>query len=345
MNASTDRANRFAVTRIPRPVIQAPMAGGPSTPRLAAAVSAGGGLGFLAAGYKTAGALRAEIDAVRELTDAPFGVNLFVPQPSTARPEDLQRYARSLTADAERLKVDLGEPRHDDDDWDNKIGVLLELAPAVVSFTFDVPEDGIIRALQDRGVAVAVTVTSMREAELAAAAGADSLSVQGPEAGGHRGTFDATAPGNPVPLHGLLEELSGIGIPLIAAGGIATRADVLEALGRGAVAVQAGTAFLRANEAGTRAAHREALASPAFTATAVTKAFSGRYARGLSNDFMRRHDPAAPFGYPEIHHLTSPLRAAAAAANDPHRLNLWAGTGFDRCTAGPALSILARLSG
>nr|WP_294566002.1 nitronate monooxygenase [uncultured Arthrobacter sp.] len=332
------------MTRIPRPVIQAPMAGGPSTPRLAAAVSGAGGLGFLAAGYKTAGALRAEIAAVREATDAPFGVNLFVPQPSAARPDQLAEYAQALAPEAEHLGVDPGEPRYDDDDWENKIGVLLELAPAVASFTFDVPEPGIIEALRDRGVAVTVTVTSRPEAEKAAAAGADSLSVQGPEAGGHRGTFDATAPGDPTPLYALLEDLAGLGIPLIAAGGIATRADVQEALFRGAVAVQAGTAFLRAEEAGTRAAHRAALASPAFQATAVTRAFSGRYARGLSNDFMKRYDPVAPFGYPEIHHLTSPLRAAAAAANDPHRINLWAGTGFNRCVAGSAASIVDRLS-
>jgi nitronate monooxygenase len=287
--------------------------------------------------------MRAEITATRALTDAPFGVNLFVPQPSVIRLETVRHYARALAPEAERLKVALGDPTHDDDDWESKLDVLLDLAPAVVSFTFDVPGPGVISALQDRGMAVSVTVTSLAEAKLAVAAGADSLAVQGPEAGGHRGTFNATGPVQSTPLLGLLDELSGIGIPLVAAGGIVTRADAQAAISRGAVAVQAGTAFLRADEAGTRAAHRSALASGRFTSTAVTKAFSGRYARGLHNDFMKRYDPVAPFGYPEIHHLTSPLRAAAAAANDPHRINLWAGTGFARSVSGPAASILAAL--
>lgn len=344
MNTSTRKQPRFDIAALPLPVIQAPMAGGPSTPQLAAAVSSAGGLGFLAAGYKTASSVAAEINAARKLTEAPFGVNVFVPQPSAIRPDVLQQYALSLAADASRLQVTLGDPRHDDDDWQNKLDVLYELAPAVVSFTFDVPEAGVVTALQERGVSVTVTVTSRAEAKLAIAAGADVLCVQGPEAGGHRGTFDATGPAGITPLHVLLNDLSDLEIPLIAAGGIVTGADTQAAMSQGAVAVQAGTAFLRADEAGTGAVHRAALSSDDFPATAVTKAFSGRYARGLYNDFMRQHDVEAPFGYPEIHHLTRPLRAAAAGAGDPHRINLWAGTGFDRSIVGSARSILARLT-
>lgn len=344
MTTPTRKQPRFDITALPLPVIQAPMAGGPSTPQLAAAVSSAGGLGFLAAGYKTASSMRTEINAVRELSNEPFGVNLFVPQPSAIRPDVLRHYALSLAPEASRLDVALGDPRHDDDDWQNKLDVLLELPPAVVSFTFDVPEAGVITALQERGVTVTVTVTSRAEAKLAVAAGADVLCVQGPEAGGHRGTFDATAPAGTTPLHLLLDELSDLKIPIIAAGGIVTGADTQAAMSRGAVAVQAGTAFLGADEAGTGAVQRAALSSGEFTTTAVTKAFSGRYARGLYNDFMRQHDHDAPFGYPEIHHLTRPLRAAAAAAGDPHRVNLWAGTGFSRVIAGSAGSILARLT-
>ena len=129
MNTSTGNQSRFDITALPLPVVQAPMAGGPSTPQLAAAVSSAGGLGFLAAGYKTASSMAAEINAARELTDAPFGVNLFVPQPPTIRPDALQHYALSLAADASRLQVTLGDPRHDDDDWQNKLDVLYELPP------------------------------------------------------------------------------------------------------------------------------------------------------------------------------------------------------------------------
>lgn len=334
---------RFTIASLAVPVIQAPMAGGPSTPRLAAAVSSAGGLGFLAAGYKSAGALLAEIEATRELTGAPFGVNVFVPQQSVANPYEVERYARSLAPDAARFGVALGDPRHDDDDWDAKVDVLLKEAPAVVSFTFDLPDPAVVAALQQRGVYVLATVTSMPEAERALDAGVDALCVQGPEAGGHRGTFDAAGPAPDVPLHEILAELSGLGAPLVAAGGIVTTEDSRAALSRGATAVQAGTAFLRADEAGTKATHRTALTSEQFTTTAVTRAFSGRNARGLHNGFMRRHDGEAPCGYPEIHHLTTPLRAAAAAAGEADWLNLWAGTGFRRTTAGPAAAILATL--
>lgn len=319
------------------------MAGGPSTPELAAAVSTAGGLGFLAAGYKTAAAVKAEIGTTRQLTDGPFGVNVFVPQPSMISPQALDRYALSLAPEAERLGAALGDPRHDDDDWDAKLDVLLEEAPAVVSFTFDLPDPAVVAALQERGVCVIGTVTSRPEALGAVDAGIDALCVQGPEAGGHRGTFDTARRPEDESLHGLLEELADLQVPLIAAGGIATGDDARAALARGAVAVQAGTAFLRADEAGTKATHRTALASGRFTTTSVTRSFSGRNARGLYNEFMRRHDGEAPYGYPEIHHLTAPLRAAAAAAGDPDSMSLWAGTGFRHTVEGPAARILAVL--
>ncbi|MDT0170890.1 nitronate monooxygenase [Pseudarthrobacter sp. BRE9] len=339
------RANRFDLGSLALPVIQAPMAGGPSTPQLAAAVSAAGGLGFLAAGYKTAAAMRSEIETLRSLTGRPFGVNLFVPQPSVISPGSLQQYAASLAPDADRFGVSLGEPRHDDDDWDKKLEILLELAPAVVSFTFDVPGSGMVQALQERGVHVVATVTDRDEALQALAAGADALCVQGPEAGGHRGTFKAAAPPPVVPLHGILEELADLEVPLIAAGGIGTPEDTRAALAVGAAAVQAGTAFLLSDEAGTKAAHRAALSSSdRFPTTAVTRAFSGRNARGLYNEFMRRHDAEAPYGYPEIHHLTTPLRAAAAAAGEPDWLNLWAGINYRHAAEGPAASILKSLA-
>ena len=339
------KPGRFNLGSLAVPIIQAPMAGGPSTPQLAAAATASGGLGFLAAGYKTAAAMRSEIETVRSLTSRAFGVNLFVPQPSVISPASLQKYAASLAPDAERFGVSLGEPRHDHDDWDKKLEVLLELAPAVVSFTFDVPATGVVQALQKQGVYVVATVTDRGEALQALEAGADALCVQGPEAGGHRGTFKADVPPPEVPLHGILEELSDLEVPLIAAGGIATPDDTRAALAVGAAAVQAGTAFLRADEAGTKAAHRAALSSSErFTTTAVTRAVSGRNARGLYNEFMRRHDPDAPYGYPEIHHLTTPLRAAAAAAGEPDWLNLWAGINYRHAVDGPAAAILKSLA-
>jgi NAD(P)H-dependent flavin oxidoreductase YrpB (nitropropane dioxygenase family) len=105
-----------------------------------------------------------------------------------------------------------------------------------------------------------------------------------------------------------------------------------------------GTALLRTDEAGTTATHRAALADPAARETVVTRVFTGRFARSLRNDFIDRYDSIAPAGYPAIHHLTSPLRKAAAAAGDPERLHLWAGTGYRQSTDGPAAAVLTRLA-
>ncbi|WP_350348260.1 nitronate monooxygenase [Agromyces sp. G08B096] len=336
--------DRFDLGTLRVPVIQAPMAGGPSTPALAAAVSESGGLGFLAAGYLTAERVEADIAATRHLTLRPFGVNLFVPQPSVADPAQLAAYREALTADAARYGVEPGHPRPDDDGWDAKLDVLLRTRPALASFTFGSPDAATVSALQDAGIAVAVTVTTPKEASEADAAGADLLVVQGPEAGGHRGTFDPAAPPATEPLDELLAMIRTVSErPIVAAGGVASAADVGRVLAAGAVAAQAGTAFLRADEAGTRGPHRDALASGRFTRTEVTTAFSGRPARGLVNAFLAEHRDA-PLGYPEVNQLTAPIRAAAAAAGDADRLNLWAGIGFARAAAAPAAQIVEALA-
>ena len=327
------------------PVIVAPMAGGPSTAGLVIAASAAGALGFLAAGYKTATALRAEMDAVRTAAGIPFGVNVFVPGAPAADRAAVTRYLAELEPDAAALGVRPGAPDWADDDWDGKLTALIADPPAVVSFTFGCPEPGVIAALRAAGSQVWVTVTAPEEAALAAARGADGLCVQGPEAGAHRGTFAASAAPPAVPLHRLLRDVVAVtGLPLIAAGGIMSPSDVSAALAGGAVAVQCGTAFLRCPESGASPLHKAALADPAFTATAVTRAFTGRPARGLVNRFMLDH-PDAPVAYPEVHFATRPLRAAAAAAGDTGRMNLWAGEGFRAATTRPAAEIVELLAG
>src|SRR4051812_45982850 len=164
------------------PVVQAPLAGGPSTPALAAAVSDAGGLGFVASGYKTAGAMREDIAATRAATDRPFGVNVFAPPAATADPEVVARYAARLEPEAQRAGVPLGEPRSDDDDFAAKLDALQRDPVAVVSFTFGCPAPEVIRALGQAGTSVWVTVTNATEAREAADAGADALVVQGVEA-------------------------------------------------------------------------------------------------------------------------------------------------------------------
>ena len=325
------------------PVVVAPMAGGPSTAGLVIAASAAGALGFLAAGYKTAAAMRAEMDAVEAGSAAPYGVNVFVPGAPTD-PAALEDYLAQLEPDAAALGVAPGRPEWSDDDWDAKLAALLAHPPAVASFTFGCPEAGVIAALRAAGSAVWVTVTTPDEAALAASRGADGLCVQGPEAGAHRGTFSAGAGPAEVPLRRLLADVAAVAsLPLVAAGAIMSRQDVTSALAVGAVAVQCGTAFLRCLESGAHPLHKAALADPRFPGTAVTRAFTCRPARGLVNRFMLDH-PDAPPGYPEVHFATRPLRAAAAAAGDTSRMNLWAGEGYRAATTRSAAEIVAMLA-
>nr|WP_234817694.1 nitronate monooxygenase [Mycolicibacterium sphagni] len=321
------------------------MAGGPSTPALAAAVSNAGGLGFLPAGYLSAEKFADTIAEARSLTTAAIGVNLFVPQPSAATAEGLQRYRELLAPLAEHYGAEVARPRPDDDGWEAKLDVLADTAPEVASFTFGCPSAEVLGRLRDRGVLTVVTVTNPDEAAVAVAAGADALAVQGPEAGGHRGTFDPVALPGDEPLDTLLAAVvAAHDLPVIAAGGLSTAADVRRVLDRGAVAAQAGTAFLLSDEAGTNTPYRAALTDGHFTETVVTRAFSGRYARGLANGFTARYDEVAPLGYPEVNQMTGPMRRAAVAAGDPNGTNLWAGTSWRHISGGRAGDIVAALA-
>lgn len=328
------------------PIIGAPMAGGPGTPALAAAVSDAGGLGFLAAGYLSAQRFADDIAATRSLTSGPIGVNLFVPQPSAATASALDEYRDRLTPLARRFGVELGLPTLDDDDWDEKLDVVVSAAPELASFTFGCPPADVLARLRSAGVASAVTVTTRAEAGIALAAGAEVLVVQGPGAGGHRGTFSPTRRPDKTSLDELLAEIVGeCETPVVAAGGLSDPAAVQKVLTRGAAAAQVGTALLLCDEAGTKSVHRAALMDDQFTETVVTRAFSGRYARGLANEFTRRFDAVAPFGYPDVNQLTGPLRAAAVAVGDPQSTNLWAGTQWRTIAGGRARDIVATLAG
>ncbi|MFE6862896.1 nitronate monooxygenase [Nocardia sp. NPDC057668] len=321
------------------PIVLAPMAGGPSTPELAAAVSAAGGLGFLAAGYLSATDLADRVRQTRKVTAAPFGVNLFFPsEPSP--PERFAAYVTELSRD-----FPIGDARYDSDDWTAKLDVLIADPVPVVSTTFGCPSVADIERLHAVGTEVWVTVTSVPEALHARTVGADAVIAQGAEAGGHRGSFDDRPEDDSEDALGLLALIQllvpEMDRPIIAAGGIATGAGMAAALTAGARAVQIGTAFLRCPEAGTAPLVRTAITSQ--TPTMLTRAFTGRRARGLRNQFMLDH-PNAPAAYPEIHYATGPLRAAARAAGDAEQVNLWAGQAHSLAPELPAGELVRQLS-
>jgi nitronate monooxygenase len=335
--------DRFTLADLTIRVLSAPMAGGPSTPALAAAVTNGGGLGFLAGGMSSAADLADAVVAARKLTSGALGVNVFVPQGSTASADQLSAFRKTLAREAKYYGAAPGQPSvsHDDHGWDAKLEVLRELRPEVVSFTFGSPSAEVCRLLHEAGISTVATVTSVREAVIALNCGVDALVAQGPDAGGHRATFDplAAPPGDS--LDDLVTALLAcFDCPVVAAGGLSTPDDVGRLRDAGATAVQLGTAFLLADEAGTNAAQRAAVHDPAFTHTAVTRAFTGRYARALCNRFIERYDAQAIFGFPQVAMITAPLQAAALKMGDPHGLAMWAGTGFRNAKAGPAADIL-----
>jgi len=312
------------LSRLEVPVVLAPMAGGPSTPALAAAVNRGGGLGFLAAGYLNPERVGANIAATRALTDGPFGVNVFVGGGRPAEPGLVDAYAHRLSDDAARAGIALGEPRFDDDAFTDKLAVLSESPVAVVSFTFGLPPATAVDAVRATGAELWLTVTSPEEALAAARLGPDALIVQGIEAGGHRGVFVDDERQSELTLLAALQLVrAAVDVPLIAAGAITTGAALGAVLVAGAAAGQIGTAYLRSDEAGTSPAQRDATATD--RSTVLTRAFSGRLARGIVNRWHEQHGGDAPRAYPEVHHLTSPLRAHGRAVGDPDLINLWAG--------------------
>jgi nitronate monooxygenase len=330
----------FALGALEHPIVQAPMGGGPSTPALAAAVSEAGGLGFLAAGYKPPAAVRDDVEALRALTARPFGVNLFAPPGTPGDPAAVERYRAQLEAEAERYGVALGEPRRDDDGWQAKLALVAELRVPVVSFTFGCPPESVARGLREAGCAVWVTVTTAAEARTAAAAGADALVVQGVEAGGHRATFDDAAPGD-IGLLALLQLVGAtVDVPLVATGGIMNGRGIAATLAAGASAAALGTAFMLCPEAATAPAHRDAIAGDGDTA--LTRAFTGRTARGIVNRWLREH-AGAPSAYPDVHHLTAKVRAAARSQGDPDGFHLWAGQAHALAADVPAADLVTRL--
>ncbi|MBK4214469.1 nitronate monooxygenase [Paracoccus caeni] len=329
--------------RLKHRVVQAPMAG-VSTPALAAAVAEAGGFGFVALGAIDAGAAREQIAATRQQTSQPIGVNLFCHRPQARNPELEAKWLAKLAPDFARF--DAEPPKALRDIYpsfvenDAMLAALVELQPAVVSFHFGLPRADQISALRDAGAMLWATATSVEEAQAIKDAGIDVLVAQGWQAGGHRGMFDPDAPDERLETLALVRALKPLGLPVVAAGAIMDRNDARAAIEAGAVAVQCGSAFLLSPEAGTTQPHRKAMSEQQ---TVMTKAISGRPARGLSNLFTRIDDSGTP-GYPHTYDAGKALIAAAKAKGETGYGAYWAGTEAARAVARPAAETVAAIS-
>lgn len=311
------------------PIIQAGMAGGTTTPELVAAVSAGGGLGTLGAGYMSAEQIRQAIRDIRELTDKPFAVNLFIPEEFDGEQPVASSVATAMNDVRERLDIpaDPVVTRYSEP-FEEQMAVVVEEQVPVISFTFGMLAPRWMAELKQRGVTVVGTATTVREAVALEASGVDMIAAQGSEAGGHRGSFLPDSPSNLVGTMALVPQIvDRVNIPVIAAGGIMDGRGIAAAFALGAQAVQLGTAFLTCVESGAHPEYKRAVRETSDEATVITRAFSGKSARGIENEFMTLlapHDSELP-PYPVQNALTRDIRTAAAKQNRTEFLSLWAG--------------------
>ncbi|MGZ4854237.1 MAG: NAD(P)H-dependent flavin oxidoreductase [Candidatus Angelobacter sp.] len=313
------------------PVVLAPMGGGPSTPELVAAVSNAGGLGSLAAAYSSAERTQQDIARVRELTARPFAVNLFSPQAQLPLNDGIKAVADFLRPYHQRLGLKAPElPKKPIEDFDEQLDAVSKAAPPIVSFTFGLLPPKATERLKAQRTYLMGTATTVEEAKQLQQAGVDAVIAQGSEAGAHRGTFAVRAEEALIGTVAFIPQVvDALRIPVIASGGIMDGRGIVAALALGASAVQMGTAFLACQEAGTSAVYREALTHGREDQTTLTRAFSGRMARGLRNEFIEKWNASGleHLPYPWQNAFTQPMRRAATAAKQAGLLSLWAGQG------------------
>ncbi|HET7577735.1 MAG TPA: nitronate monooxygenase [Bacillales bacterium] len=332
------------VLGIQYPLIQAGMAGGPTTPELVAAVSNAGGLGTLGAGYMAPDAVREAIRKIKELTDRPFSVNLFIPEPIEVDEAKIEQANERLDGYREELGIKRPEKVGTEGPpfWEQLEVVIAERVP-VFSCTFGVPPAEAVKRLKEAGIVVAGTATTVREGAMLEESGVDVVVAQGGEAGGHRGTFAGSFATGMVGTMTLVPQLADrVSVPVVAAGGIMDGRGMAAALALGAEGVQMGTAFLTCEESGTHPEHRNALLGSHDESTVVTSAFSGKPARGIRNRFITEMEPYADEfpDYPIHNSLTKDVRGAAKQQNKPEYMSLWAGQGAGMSRPLPAAELV-----
>lgn len=343
----SDRLIRLLGCRLP--VIQAPMAGVQDS-RLAIATCRAGALGSLPAAMLSPGQLRAEIEAVRAATDAPFNVNFFAHRQPEADADKMRQWLNMLAPDYRELGISadsIAQGGGRQPFGAVQADILAELTPPVVSFHFGLPEADLLAQVKQSGAKILASATTVDEARWLAQHGVDAIIAQGLEAGGHRSMFRSTLH-EQVGIFALLPQIrQAVNVPVIAAGGITNAATARAAKALGADGIQIGTALLLADEADTSALHRAALQSPRAETTALTNLFSGGLARGIVNRFMRGHGCISPHAppFPLAQSAAVPLRSAAEKQGSDEFSPLWAGQNAPLARSGSAAEIIGRIAG
>lgn len=311
------------------PIVQAGMAGGPATAKLAAAVSEAGGLGTLGAAYMEPEALRKAIAEIQEATEKPFAVNIFASKDKDdfSRLEEVQRALAPF-----RKELMIEEPQITSSaDWSRQqFDICVEMGVPAVSTAFGLLEPEQMKAAKAAGMKIIAMATTVVEAELAEKSGVDAVVAQGSEAGGHRGTFslETHLEGAQIGTLSLVPQIvDAVKIPVIAAGGIADGRGLVAALALGAEAAQIGTRFLLAAEAGTHPAYQQKVIDANEEQTIITKSFSGRPARAIKNRFLTEFEETGtrPLPFPSHNTVTRDIRTAAAKEGNSEFMSLWAG--------------------
>jgi nitronate monooxygenase len=332
---------------IQHPIIQGPTGGGPSTPELVAAVSNAGGLGSLGAAYLTPDQITDAIRRIRALSSRPFNVNLFAGGWSMKQGFDAGPMLELLAEVHGKLGLPPPvPPTSEPDPFPAQLEAVLDARPPIFSFTFGIPDGDAMSRLKARRIAILGTATTVEEARALEAAGVDAVVAQGAEAGAHRGTFLDSFESSMVPTLDLVRETAAaVSLPVIATGGLMDGRDIKAVLNAGAAAASLGTAFLVCPESGASEAYKRAILAAKEDTTVVTRAFSGRPARGLPNAFIEQVDGRQNLilPYPLQNALTRPMRTAAAQQGLADYLSLWAGQGVARACAMPAGDLVASL--
>lgn len=328
------------------PVWMAPMAGEAASAALVAAVSAGGGFGQLGAAYLAPARITEVAADIRELTNRPFGINLFCPQPWSRDDAAVDAYLDRLAPWHAELGLPApARPTQWEENFDAQLAATVAARPAVISFAMGDPGAARVAALRAQGFTVLGTATQVSEGRALQASGANGVIAQGYEAGGHRGGFHGSAEGALIGTMALVPQLvDALDIPVIAAGGIADARGVAAAQALGASAVTVGTAFLLVDECPLSPAYRAALLQASDADSTLTRAFSGRLARGLANRVTQALEGVTLPTFPQTNAASRPLRQAAAKAGRAEFISLWAGQALPLQHApGSAAALVAAL--